>query len=113
MWLSWVSTPLPLLEPHVGDPAAMAQRVRQAVSEFAAAGKVTGVLGGDHSVAIGSAQAHAESIPRLSVLYLDAHPDLRDEYQGTQWGHASSAPPSPGFMFLGDGRAEKHVLRRT
>lgn len=80
-----------LLEPHVGNPAVMAQRVRQAVGGFAAAGKVTGVLGGDHSVTIGSAQAHAEFIPGLSVLYLDAHPDLRDEYQGTQWGHASSA----------------------
>ncbi len=81
----------PFLEPHVGNPAVMAQRVRQVVREFAAAGKVTGVLGGDHSVTIGSAQAHAESIPGLSVLYLDAHPDLRDEYQGTRWGHASSA----------------------
>ena len=81
----------PFLEPHVGNPAIMAQRVRQAIGGFAAAGKVTGVLGGDHSVTIGSAQAHAEAIPGLSVLYLDAHPDLRNEYQGTQWGHASCA----------------------
>jgi agmatinase len=27
----------------------------------------------------------------MSVLYLDAHADLRDEYQGTQFGHASGA----------------------
>lgn len=81
----------PFLEPHVGNPSVMARRVRQAVGGFAAAGKVTGVLGGDHSVTIGSAQAHCDRIPGLSVLYLDAHPDLRDEYQGTHWGHASGA----------------------
>ena len=40
---------------------------------------------------VGSVQAHLESYPDLSVLYLDAHADLRDEYMGTPWGHASGA----------------------
>ncbi len=81
----------PSLEPHVGSPRCMAARVQQAVAHFLKMGKITGVLGGDHSVAIGSAQAHAEACPGLSVLYLDAHADLRHEYTGTQWGHASGA----------------------
>jgi agmatinase len=33
----------------------------------------------------------AQLYPDLSVLYLDAHADLRDEYMGTAWGHASVA----------------------
>ena len=81
----------PPLEPHVGDPEQMAARVRTAVSHFAGAGKLTGVLGGDHSAAIGSALAHLERRPDLSVLYIDAHADLRDAYQGTRWGHSSAA----------------------
>ena len=81
----------PPLEPHVGDPRQMALRVQTAVSQFAALDKTTAVIGGDHSVAIGSAIAHRERHPNLSVLYIDAHADLRNEYQGTAWGHCSSA----------------------
>ena len=81
----------PPLEPHVGDPRQMALRVQTAVSRFAALDKTTAVIGGDHSAAIGSAIAHRERHPNLSVLYIDAHADLRDEYRGTGWGHGSSA----------------------
>ena len=83
----------PPLEPHVGDPLQMIERVRDAVSYYAGigAGKLTGVIGGDHSAAIGSALAHLEHHPELSVLYIDAHADFRDAYQGTGWGHGSSA----------------------
>ena len=81
----------PALEPHMGGPAAMVQRVRRAVGLYTGKGKLVGVLGGEHSIATGSVQAHLESHPDLSVLYLDAHADLRDSYMGTPWGHASGA----------------------
>lgn len=79
------------LEPDVGDPERMARRVQLAVSYYQRKGKLTGVIGGDHSVAIGSALACRERHPGMSVLYIDAHADLRDEYQGTAWGHGSAA----------------------
>ena len=79
------------LEPHLGGPGLMVQRVREAVSRYTESGKIVGVLGGDHSVAIGSVQAQLGPEPDLSVLYLDAHADLREEYMGTPWGHASAA----------------------
>ncbi len=82
---------MPALEPHMGGPEDMAQRVRHAVAACIAPGRTVGVLGGEHSLTAGSVQAHFDAIPSLSVLYLDAHADLRDEYQGTQWGHASGA----------------------
>lgn len=81
----------PALEPHVGDPEQMAMRVRQAVAYYQSQDKLTGVIGGDHSAAIGSALACLDKYPGLSVLYIDAHADLRDEYQGTGWGHGSAA----------------------
>ncbi|MCH7712332.1 MAG: agmatinase [Chloroflexi bacterium] len=79
------------LEPHMGGPEHMAQRVRSAVARYLAMGKLVGVMGGEHSLAAGAVQAHADVYPDLSVLYLDAHADLRDEYMGTCWGHASGA----------------------
>ena len=82
---------MPAVEPHMGGPEQMAQRVRAAVAASIAPGRIVGVLGGEHSLTAGSVHAHFDAFPSLSVLYLDAHADLRDEYQGTQWGHASGA----------------------
>ena len=79
----------PVLEPHLGSPELNVERVKQAVSRFLAPNKMVGVIGGEHSITAGSVLAHKAVYPDLSVLYLDAHCDLRDEYMGTRWGHAS------------------------
>ena len=80
-----------MVEPHMGGPDQMVKRVRQSVSRYVNPKKIVGVLGGEHSITVGSVQAHLEAYPEMSVLYLDAHPDLRGEYMGTPWGHASGA----------------------
>ena len=80
-----------LLEPHVGSPELMMRRVKEAVSSYMYPGRVVGVLGGEHSLTVGAVAAHLETHPDLSVLYLDAHADLRDEYLGSAWNHASGA----------------------
>ena len=69
----------------------MVKRVRAAVRSYTGPGRVVGVLGGEHSLCIGSVQANLEVYPDLSVLYVDAHADLRNEYMDTSWGHASGA----------------------
>jgi agmatinase len=53
------------------------------------AGKLVGVLGGDHSVPYGAIQRVAESEPGVAVLHVDAHADLRAAYEGFTWSHAS------------------------
>jgi agmatinase len=53
------------------------------------AGKLVGVLGGDHSVPFGAIRAAAEAHPGMGILHLDAHCDLRDAYEGFRWSHAS------------------------
>lgn len=52
-------------------------------------GQVPGVLGGDHSVALGGLQAALSRVPNLGVLHIDAHADLRPAYQGFRHSHAS------------------------
>ena len=79
------------IEPDVSGPEAMVRRTARVVRSFAAARKLIGVLGGEHTVTIGAVQALREFHADLSVLYLDAHADLRDEYMGSGWGHASVA----------------------
>ena len=79
------------LEPHMAGPGPMTERVRSTVENYLETGKTVGLLGGEHSITIGSVKAHVDAYPGLSVLYLDAHADLRDEYMGTPFGHASAA----------------------
>jgi len=46
------------------------------------------LLGGDHSINSGHIQALQEKHPLLSVIQLDAHADLKDNYQGNPFSHA-------------------------
>jgi agmatinase len=50
--------------------------------------KFVALLGGEHSVSIGSFRAHAEKFSDLTILQLDAHADLRPEYQNSRFNHA-------------------------
>jgi agmatinase len=72
-----------------GDAAAMVDRVQQVTRQLIAAGKWVLTLGGDHLVAIGAIQAHAQQYPALTVLQFDAHADLRDEYEGARFSAAT------------------------
>ncbi len=53
------------------------------------AGKLVGVVGGDHSTPFGAIKAVAEAHGAIGVLHLDAHADLRFAYEGFTWSHAS------------------------
>lgn len=63
--------------------------VGQQVRRILDAGKVPGVLGGDHSVPYAAIAAVAERCPGLGILHVDAHADLRVAYEGFRWSHAS------------------------
>jgi agmatinase len=45
-------------------------------------------VGGNHTVSIGAVKAFSESFDDFSVLQLDAHSDLRQEYEGSRFNHA-------------------------
>ena len=79
------------IEPHTGDPEAMIERVRRVAGHFMAQDKLVALLGGEHTITVGGVSAALEKHPHLTVLYLDAHADLRDEYMGSRWSHACVA----------------------
>jgi agmatinase len=70
------------------SPEAMVTAVRERVGGYLDRGKFVVVVGGEHSVSVGSIQAHAAHHPGLAVLQLDAHADLREEYEGSRFNHA-------------------------
>ena len=48
-------------------------------------------LGGEHSISTAPIKAHYDSYKNLSILHFDAHSDLREEYEGSKYSHASFA----------------------
>jgi agmatinase len=76
-----------LLKENV-SPAKMVSLVKDKVATHIKNGKFTVLLGGEHSISIGSARAHIDNFENLTVLQLDAHADLRDKYLGSKYNHA-------------------------
>lgn len=86
VYLKGIYTAEPTVEKS--SPEIMAGEVKGKVKKFLDDGKFIVTLGGEHSVTIGVIQAFAEKIPGLSVLQIDAHTDLRPEYEGSRFNHA-------------------------
>ncbi|MBI4439427.1 agmatinase [Candidatus Woesearchaeota archaeon] len=81
-----IFTDNPVLEKK--SPEKMIDAVEHCVELHLKKGKFCALLGGEHSVSIGSVRAHRKKFSNLSVLQLDAHSDLREEYNGSRFNHA-------------------------
>ncbi len=63
--------------------------VFERTKELLDAGKLVGLLGGDHSTPLGFYKAIAEKHGDFGILQIDAHCDLRKAYEGFTYSHAS------------------------
>ena len=79
--------------PGIADagPEDMVKKVHDATDDLLKLSKFPVILGGEHSVSVGAVGAMKKSYPNVSVLQLDAHYDLRDEYLGSKYNHACAA----------------------
>ncbi|HZV82145.1 MAG TPA: arginase family protein, partial [Geobacteraceae bacterium] len=71
-----------------GNDAVAVESIREQVHGLIGKDKTVVCIGGEHTISIGSARAHSDRYPNLSVLQLDAHSDLREEYEGNRYSHA-------------------------
>jgi agmatinase len=76
----------PLMEKS--SPEALVNSVHDKVLFLLSEKKFPVVVGGNHTVSIGSINAFSEVTGNFSVLQLDAHSDLRPEYEGSPFNHA-------------------------
>jgi len=72
-------------------PEEMVSRVEKKTSFLIKDSKFPVVVGGEHTVAIGAVKAVQKAYKDLSVFYLDAHNDLRDTYNNSNFNHACVA----------------------
>ncbi|CAA0143806.1 agmatinase [Tenacibaculum maritimum] len=70
------------------SPEAMVNTVHQLTKKYINKNKFVTILGGEHSISIGTIRAFNECFDNLTVLHIDAHADLRKEYDGSPYSHA-------------------------
>ena len=70
------------------SPDSMVDAVHKTTKEYILKNKFVTVFGGEHSISIGTIRAFNECFDNLTVLHIDAHADLRKEYEGSKYNHA-------------------------
>ncbi len=70
------------------SPEALVDAVYKTIKLLLSGNKFPVVVGGNHTVSIGAVKAFSGHYKDLSVLQLDAHSDLRQEYEGSPLNHA-------------------------
>lgn len=89
-----------IINEEASDPAAaldivnthserLNQHVYTQTKKLLDAGKLVGLVGGDHSTPFGAIQAFLEIYPQMGILHFDAHADLRQAFEGFEHSHAS------------------------
>lgn len=71
------------------DHSAALKATGDAVREVLQRGQLPFTLGGEHSLSAPVIAAVHEYYPDLTVVHIDAHGDLRNEFEGTTLSHAS------------------------
>ena len=72
-------------------PEKAVNLVKNKVSDILKREKLPVILGGEHSITVGAVEAAKKYYKDLSVLYFDAHCDLRNTYKGSKYNHACVA----------------------
>ncbi len=63
--------------------------VKKTIQAYLNEGKMVGLLGGDHSAPLGFIRSLSEKHDRFGILQIDAHADLRKNYEGFAHSHGS------------------------
>ena len=79
----------PLLDKVNKASESLNKEVFTSCKEQINSGRITGVVGGDHSVPLGNMKAVSGLCEEFGILHIDAHADLRVAYEGFTYSHAS------------------------
>ncbi len=83
---------LPPFHPHSFDMAEAMAEIEEAALPHLEAGKFLVTLGGEHSLTLAPVRATRRAYAdrgEIGIVQFDAHSDLREEFEGTPYSHAS------------------------
>lgn len=74
------------------EPVAAIAAIAEATAAAAASAKLVVGLGGEHTISVGFGRGLAQAFGGpITLVQIDAHADLRDEYEGSPYSHACIA----------------------
>ena len=74
------------------DSLAAIEVIAEATAQAAASGKLVVGLGGEHTVSVGFGRGLVQAVGGpVTLVQIDAHADLRDEYEDSPYSHACIA----------------------
>lgn len=97
------------LELVFGDSERVLEQVKQMTQIIVSDDKIPVMIGGEHSLTSAPVSVLARHYPDLQLLHFDAHTDLREDYLGNPWSHASVIKRCHDI--LGDGRIHSFGIR--
>lgn len=74
--------------PRKADAEAWLAAITASVARALAVKARPLILGGEHTVTLGTARAFAAARRKIGFVHFDAHADLRDRYEGSPFSHA-------------------------
>jgi agmatinase len=77
------------LELPLGEKNTSLSMIREAVRRILSAKKFPILLGGDHLISLPAVEQVLKTYPRLHIVHIDAHTDLREEYLGEVFSHST------------------------
>ena len=86
------------------EPAAAREAIEAGIVRLLDQGICPIALGGDHSVTYPLVRAYRGRVNGLTIVHVDAHTDLYDEFQGDRYSHAC-----PFARIMEEGLAERLV----
>lgn len=73
----------------ISNFSVLREAVHSQVKHYLTSEQKVLALGGEHLISLPVVAAYTERYPDLKVIHLDAHADLRDEYLGEKYSHAT------------------------
>ncbi len=93
----------------IGSTIQALEAIEKTAAQILADGKLPVMIGGEHLVSLASVRAVAKKHPGVHVIHFDAHSDLRDEYYGQEFSHATVMRRI--WDIVGDGRIFQYGIR--
>ena len=97
------------LELPFGNPENALNQIQEFSKNILNDSKIPFMIGGEHLVTLGAMKAVYEKYPDVHIIHFDAHADLREDYIGEKFSHASVLRRC--HEFLGDGRIYQFGIR--
>jgi agmatinase len=97
------------IELPFGSPDAALDMIEKYANNVLDDGKIPLMIGGEHLVTLATVRSAYKHYPDLHIIHFDAHADMRDDYLGVKYSHATVMRRC--YDIVGDGKIFQFGIR--